>query len=129
MEKKSVSATSLKAGGYVILDDIPCKIASIQISKSGKHGHAKCRVEAIGLVNSQKIIKVFPGHDKVDVPIVEKETAQVLSVHGDSATVMDMKTYETFDLKIPEELRDQIKEGNNVTYWIILNEKVIMQAR
>ncbi len=129
MEKKSVSATSLRAGGYVILDDIPCKIINMQVSKSGKHGHAKCRIEATGLVNNQKIIKLFPGHDKVEVPIVEKETAQILSLHGDTATVMDMKTYETFDLKIPEELKDQIKEGNNITYWIILNEKIIMQAR
>jgi len=129
MSKKLVSASSLKVGGYVILDDVPCKVTSIQISRTGKHGHAKCRIEAVGLVNNQKIIKIYPGHDKIEVPIVEKETAQVLSVHGDTANVMDMKTYETFDLKIPEELQGQIKEGNNVTYWIILNEKFMMQAR
>lgn len=129
MSKKSVSASTLKVGGYVILDDVPCKVTSMQISRTGKHGHAKCRIEAVGLVNNQKIIKIYPGHDKIEVPIVEKETAQVLSVHGDSANVMDMKTYETFDLKIPEELKGTIKEGNNITYWIILNQKFMMQAR
>ena len=129
MSKKLVSASSLKVGGFVILDDIPCKVSSMQISRTGKHGHAKCRIEAIGLMKNQKIIKIYPGHDKIEVPIVEKETAQVLSVHGDTANVMDMKTYETFDLKIPEDLKGKIQEGNNITYRIIFDEKVMMQAR
>ena len=42
---------------------------------------------------------------------------------------MDLETYETFDLKMPEDLKDQIKEGKQVTYWTIENEKVIKQVR
>ncbi len=125
MDKKLVHATSLKVGGFVIFDGKACKVTSIEISKTGKHGHAKARIEAVGLTDNSKIIKVFPGHDKVEVPIIEKETAQVLSIAGNKANVMDMKTYETFDLDIPDELQGQINEGDQVNYWIILGKKVL----
>jgi len=48
-----------------------------------------------------------------------------LSIAGDKANVMDMKSYETFDLDIPEDLKDQVKEGDQVNYWIILGKKVL----
>jgi len=51
------------------------------------------------------------GHDKVDCPIIEKKTAQVLSVNNGVANVMDSETYETFDLPVPEELKDQCVEA------------------
>ena len=129
MDKKTVDAASLKQGSYVIMDGLACKVVSIQTSKTGKHGHAKSRVEAIGLINGEKKIKIFPGHDKVEVPIVEKKTAQVLSISGDKANIMDMESFETFDLTIPEDLKDSVKEGGNVLYWIILGEKVMKQVK
>ena len=125
MDKKLVHASGLKVGGFVIFDDKACKVTSIEISKTGKHGHAKARIAAVSITNGSKIIKVFPGHDKVEVPIIEKETAQVLSIAGDKANVMDMKSYETFDLNIPEDLKDQVNEGDQVNYWIILGKKVL----
>jgi len=42
---------------------------------------------------------------------------------------MDVSTYETFDLKIPEELKAEVKEGKEVLYWIILNDKIIKQVK
>lgn len=127
MDKKVVSASSLKVGGYVIFDGVACKVSSIDISKTGKHGHAKARIAAISLTDGSKKVKLYPGHDKVEVPIIEKETAQVLSVSGDKANVMDMKTYETFDLDVPEDMQGKIKEGDQVSYWLILGEKVLQQ--
>ena len=125
MDKKVVSASSLKVGGYVVFDNVACKVTSIDISKTGKHGHAKCRIAAVSLKDGAKKIKVYPGHDKVDVPIIEKESAQVLSIAEKNATVMDMKTYETFDIQIPKGM--EIKEGDQVNYWIIMGEKVLQQ--
>ena len=126
---KQALAGSLKQGSYVLFDKIPCIVKSIQTSRPGKHGHAKCRIEAIGIINNQKIVKIMPGHDKVDVPIIDKKSAQILSISGDTANVMDMETYETFDLKIPEDLKDSIKEGSQIIYWIIMNEKVMKQVK
>ena len=128
-ETKLVQAGDLKVGSYVIFDNIACVVRDIQTSKTGKHGSAKCRIEAVGIVGSQKKIHLCPAGDNVQVPIIEKKNAQVLSVHGDSATVMDNDSFETFDLKINEEFKDAVKEGSVVNYWIVMDEKVIMQVK
>ncbi|MBI2148174.1 translation initiation factor IF-5A [Candidatus Woesearchaeota archaeon] len=128
-ETKLVQAGDLKVGSYVIFDNIACVVKDIQTSKTGKHGSSKCRIEAVGIINNQKKIHLCPSGDNVQVPIIEKKNAQVLSVHEDSATVMDNESYETFDIKIPEELKENVKEGSVVNYWIIMDEKVIMQVK
>lgn len=128
-EIKQTNVVSLKKGSYVIIDGAACIVKDVQTSRPGKHGHAKCRVEAVGIIDGQKRIFVKPGHDNIDVPIIEKKNAQILSIHGDTANVMDSESYETFDLKIPDELKADLKEGGQVLYWIILNDKVMKQIR
>ena len=129
MATKMITANNVLKGSFIILDSAACKVVDVEISKPGKHGHSKVRISAIGLVDDKKRIVVMPGHDNVEVPIIEKRTAQVLSVHGDIANVMDSETYETFDLKIQEEFLARIVEGSSVLYWTILNEKVIKQVK
>lgn len=128
-EKKSVSVGTLQKGNYVIIDDVACKVTSTQVSRPGKHGHAKVRLEAVGLLDDKKRAIVMPGHDHIDTPIIDKRTAQVLSISGDVANVMDSETYETFDLKIPDELKGQIVEGANILYWVILDQMVMKQVK
>jgi len=122
-------AGSLKVGNYILMDNVPCVIKSIQISKTGKHGHAKCRIEAIGIINDDKKIMVMPGHEKVDVPIVEKRSGQILSITGSIVNLMDSESYETLDIALPEELKDDLKEGDNVMYWVVAGQKVIKQKK
>lgn len=129
MDVKPISVGEVKEGKYIVIDGIACVVKSVQKSKPGKHGHAKCRIEAVGLINGEKKIFVKPAHDTVDSPLIEKENAQVLSIKGDMANVMDLKSFETFDLKIPEELKEEVKEGSQIMYWIILKEKIMKQAR
>ena len=129
MSLKQQEASSLKIGSFVVFDGFACKVVKIDMSKTGNHGHTKCRIEASGLIDSRKIIKLMPGSDRVDIPLIEKKNAQVLSINGDTANVMDVSTYETFDLKIPEELKTEVKEGKEVLYWIILNDKIIKQVK
>ena len=129
MTTKQVVVSSLKKGNTIVFEGKACVIRDIQVGKSGKHGHAKARIEAVSILDDQKIIKVMPGGDKVEVPIIEKRNAQVLSVLGDKVNVMDAETYETFDLKVPDEFKGQISEGMTVMYWDIMNERVIKQVR
>ena len=124
-----IAANNVQKGSFIILEGAACKVVDVEISKPGKHGHSKVRVSAVGLVDGKKRIVVMPGHDNVEVPLIEKKTAQVLSVHGDMANVMDSETYETFDLKVPEDFKGQVSEGSSVLYWTILNEKVIKQVK
>ena len=128
-DTKMVSANNVQKGSFIILDGAACKVVDVEISKPGKHGHSKVRVSAVGLVDDRKRIVVMPGHDNVEVPIIEKRNAQVLNVHGNMANAMDSETYETFDLKIPDEFKEQVVEGSSVLYWVIMDDKVIKQVK
>ena len=128
-DTKTIAANNVQKGNFIIMDGAACRVVDVEISKPGKHGHSKVRVSAVGLVDDKKRIVVMPGHDNVEVPMIEKRNAQVLSVSDDKANVMDSESYETFDLKIPEELKSQVVEGSSVLYWDILNEKVIKQVK
>ena len=128
-EKKSVSVGTLTKGSYIIVEGAACRITTMQTSRPGKHGHAKINLMAVGVIDNKKRNLVLPGHDNVEVPIVEKKTAQVLSINGNMANVMDSETYETFDLEIPEELKGDVVEGVNILYWEILDSKVMKQLK
>ncbi len=123
------SVATLSKGNYVVIDGVASIVQDTQTSRPGKHGHAKVRLTAVGMIDGKKRELVMPGHDNIDVPIIEKKTAQVLSIVGDKANVMDGETFETFDLVIPEELKDQCKEGSNILYWVILNDRVMKQIK
>ena len=43
-ETKQSTAGSLKQGSYVIMNGAACVVKSVQTSRPGKHGHAKCRI-------------------------------------------------------------------------------------
>lgn len=123
------SVATLSKGNYVVIDGVASIVSDTQTSRPGKHGHAKVRLTAVGMIDGKKRELVMPGHDNIDVPIIEKKTAQVLSVTNDTANVMDAETFETFDLKIPEELKEGCREGASILYWIILNDKVMKQIK
>ncbi|MBI2523498.1 translation initiation factor IF-5A [Candidatus Woesearchaeota archaeon] len=129
MATKMESVGSLQKGSYIVLEGVACRVVDMQVSRPGKHGHSKVRLTGIGIVDNKKRIVVMPGHDNVDVPIIEKKSAQVLSVHDNTTNVMDSESYETFDLAIPEELKAQVVEGATVLYWEILNDKVMKQIK
>ncbi len=129
MAIKLTNAGSMKSGSYIIIDGAACKVLDVAHSKPGKHGSAKARIVASGLIDEKRRELVTGTGDNVEVPIIEKKTAQVLSVTGDSANVMDMESYETFDLKIPEELKGQIVENVQVLYWVILTDRVMKQLK
>jgi len=128
-EKKLVSVGTLKKGDTIIIDGSPCKITDTATSRPGKHGHAKVNLTAVGMFDGKKRNVIMPGHDKVEAPIVEKKNAQVLSISGNKANVMDMETYETLDMEVPEELKNEVKEGVEVLYWEIMGQKVIKQIK
>ena len=129
MATKITTAGSIKPGNYIIMEGVACKAVDISTSKPGKHGSAKARIVSMGLIDNKKREMVCPASDSVEVPIVEKKNAQVLFVNGDNANVMDQESYESFDMKIPEELQGQVREGVEILYWIILDEKVMKQVK
>lgn len=117
MEKKQATINELKTGSYILIDGVPCRVVSTVKSKPGKHGAAKIRLDAIGLVDERRRSIVSSSDGRVEVPIIEKRNAQVISIAGDKANVMDLESYETFEMDIPEEFKGKIQEGTTVLYW------------
>lgn len=125
MEKKSTEIKNLKTGSYVLIDDVPCVVEKVQKSKSGKHGASKARLFARGVFTDVKKIIVKPGDTKMEVPMIEKKTAQVISLSERNAQLMDMTDYNTYDATIPEELRGQLTEGDEVVTWEFGSYRII----
>jgi translation initiation factor 5A len=126
--KELAEIRTLKENRYIIIDDEPCKIISISKSKPGKHGEAKARIEAIGIFNGQKKSIVNPVSHKVHVPIIDKRSAQVVAIMGDNVQLMDMETYETFEMPIPEEFKGQLEAGKEIQYLQALGRKKITRV-
>jgi translation initiation factor 5A len=126
--KELAEIRTLKVNRYLIIDDEPCKIKSISTSKPGKHGEAKARIEAIGVFDGQKRSVVKPVTHKVGVPIIDKRTAQVVALMGDNVQLMDMETYETFEMPVPDEYKGKLEPGQEVSYLIALGRKKITRA-
>ena len=126
--KQLAEVRTLKVNRYMIIDEEPCKIVSISTSKPGKHGEAKARIEAIGVFDGQKRSVVHPVKHKVHVPLIDKRNAQVVAIMGENVQLMDLETYETFEMPIPEEYKGQLQPGNEISYLEALGRKKITRA-
>ncbi|MEA2070987.1 MAG: translation initiation factor IF-5A [Asgard group archaeon] len=137
MSTRPKDANSIKKGSYIIVDDEPCEVLSLSHSKTGKHGHAKIRMQVVGLFDKKKRSPVMPSTAKVQVPIIDKRNAQVITKQGDELSVMDKETYETLTIPAPrdEEMNQKLDEIINsgktaeVEYWSVLNRYLINRVR
>ena len=103
MVKEQKQVRELQEGSYVMMEEKPCKINHYSTAKPGKHGSAKARIEGKGVFDNKKRSLSQPVDAKVWVPIIERKGGQVVSVSGNDAQVMDLDTYETFTMRIPED--------------------------
>ena len=129
MDKTISEIKDLRPGSFVIIDDAPCKVERIDISKTGKHGHSKARLEAIGILDGRRRSIVGSGSDEVDVPIILKKKAQVLSLANDKAQLMDMESFEVFELDVPDEVKDKIIAGGEAMYFELVGIRTLRQIK
>ena len=128
MSTEQAEVRELKEGRYVNIDDEPCKILSISTSKPGKHGEAKARIEAVGIFDGNKKSVVYPVKHKVQVPIIDKRQAQVVSIQGGEAQLMDLETYEMFQLPVPEDMKDSLAAGGDIQYIVAMGRRKITRV-
>ncbi|KXB06919.1 hypothetical protein AKJ51_02555 [candidate division MSBL1 archaeon SCGC-AAA382A20] len=103
-------------GNVIIVDGEPCRVKKVSSSMPGKHGHAKYSIEAEGIFDGKKRNLKEPSDSKVGVPNVEVKNGQVISLSDDSVQLMDLSSYDTFEISVPEELRGELEEGSEVKY-------------
>jgi len=128
---KPVDVGSLRVGGYMIIDNEPCRIVDITHSKPGKHGSAKARIVAIGIFDGVKRSFVKPVDLNAEVPIIDKRMGQVFAVNPSGIQIMDLETYEYLDAPFPEDedLKAKLVSGVEIEYWRILGRVKIIRVK
>ncbi|MEL9990421.1 MAG: translation initiation factor IF-5A [Thermoproteus sp.] len=132
MSTKYVEVGELKEGSYIVIDGEPCRVVEIEKSKTGKHGSAKARVVAVGLFDNVKRTLSVPVDTQVEVPIIEKFTAQVLAISGDTVQLMDMRDYKTIEVPmkyVEDEAKGKLANGVEVEVWQILDRYKITRVK
>jgi translation initiation factor 5A len=134
MSHKVVEAGSLKVGRYMVIEGEAYKVVSIEKSKSGKHGHAKARITAVGVFDGSKKSVVMPTDQKVDSPVIDKRVAQVNYIREGTPAIlglMDMESYESFEEPMPgqEAFEGQVEQGIQIEYWIVLGRRKLIRRR
>ncbi|MBZ6495765.1 MULTISPECIES: translation initiation factor IF-5A [Natrinema] len=124
MAKQQTEVRELQEGSYVMIDDTPCKINAYSTAKPGKHGSAKARVEAEGVFDGKKRSLSQPVDAKIWVPIIERKQGQVVSVDGNDMQVMDLETYETITMRIPEDA--DVSPDENIEYLEMEDQRKIV---
>ena len=128
MVLKLIDAHGAKSGSTIMIEGETYIVRSNDLSKSGKHGASKCRIEAINIISGNKKVLACPGSTRFEVPMIEKRKAQVLSVSDSTASIMDLESYETIEIPYLPELKEKLAPETQVEYWDIEGKKVIMRV-
>ena len=94
-------AGSLKKGGFVVIDDHPCKITDISFAKTGKHGHAKASIVAVDIFTNRKYEDSQPSSHIMKVPNVVKNDYPVISCDKDGFVTYSVDGDYRSDLQLP----------------------------
>lgn len=105
---------------YMMIKGKPCKVLNISVSKTGKHGHAKCNFTATDIFTGKKLEDMIPSTHGTTVPVVNKSEWEIIDIEGDELTLMDEGGNQKTDLNLPpypeglaEEIRDAWAGGEN----------------
>mmetsp|Transcript_7974 Transcript_7974/g.18468 ORF Transcript_7974/g.18468 Transcript_7974/m.18468 type:complete len:161 (-) Transcript_7974:273-755(-) len=115
-----MEAGQIKKGGFIMIKGKPCKVLSISVSKTGKHGHAKCNFVATDIFTGKKYEDMIPSTHGTTVPLVNRSEWEVIDIDGEELTLMDEGGNQKTDLNLPthpeglgEEIRDAWNGGEN----------------
>jgi translation initiation factor 5A len=126
MAKEQKEVRDLQEGNYVMMEDAACKINAYSTAKPGKHGSAKARIEARGVFDGKKRSLSQPVDQKIYVPIIDRKQGQIVSKESETvAQVMDLDTYETVTMEIPEDL--DIEADDNIEYLEFEGKRKILK--
>ena len=124
----SVEAGQIEKGGYIMIKGKPCKVKDVSVSKTGKHGHAKCKFSASDIFTGASCEELCPSTHTIDVPVVNKTDWMIQGLQDDDNTYVllmnddgDMRE----DLQVPSimyKTDEDMKTTNMITeYCEMLN--------
>ena len=101
----SVEAGQIRKGGYIMIKGKPCKVRDVSVSKTGKHGHAKCKFSASDIFTGNTCEELCPSTHSIDVPVVTKKDWMVQGIQDETyVLLMDDDGEMREDLQLPNQL-------------------------
>ena len=80
----------------------PCKVKDVSVSKTGKHGHAKCKFSASDIFTGTSCEELCPSTHSIDVPVVNKTDWMIQGLQDDTyVLLMDDDGEMREDLQFP----------------------------
>merc|ERR1712054_338238 len=101
-DRHSVEAGQIRKGGYIMIKGKACKVKEVSVSKTGKHGHAKCKFSASDIFTGSTCEELCPSTHSIDVPVVKKKDWLITGIQDDNYVLLmnddgDMRE----DLQLP----------------------------
>ncbi len=118
----------IKPGRFLLIDGVPCRVVELDVSSPGKHGAAKMRVTAVGIFDGVKRTLLKPSSADIEVPIITKKKAQVVSVSDNTVQLMDLESYETYEIPVQDEFRRSLKQGVEVEIMESMGKRAISRV-
>ena len=112
-----MEAGQIKKGGYICIKGRPCKVVSISTSKTGKHGHAKCKITGIDIFTKNKIEGIESSSHNMKKPFVDKSDWALIDINEEGfCNLMAEEDSECTreDLKLPEKYHPDVSPENYI---------------
>merc|ERR1712188_12347 len=98
----AVEAGSIRKGGYIMIKGKPCKVRDVSVSKTGKHGHAKCKFSAVDIFTGNTCEELCPSTHSIDIPVVTKKDWMIQGLQDETyVLLMDDDGEMREDLQLP----------------------------
>ena len=116
-------ASDLDKGNYFIYNGEPVRVLRKEVIVVGTHSHSKLKFYIQGLREKGERTVTFQHSDRVEKIEIMRKQGQIISKSGNKVQLMDAVSYETLDSSLPQELADDVNEGDSVTF-VDLNGKI-----
>merc|ERR1711908_121743 len=99
-----VDAGQIRKGGYIMIKGKACKVKDVSVSKTGKHGHAKCKFAASDIFTGATCEELCPSTHTIGVPFVTKKDWQIQGIQDETyVLLMDDEGEMREDLQLPNQ--------------------------
>jgi translation initiation factor 5A len=121
----------LKEGSYIVIENEPCKVVEVEKSKPGKHGSAKVRLTGIAIFTGSKKTVIGTVDTHIEVPMIDKRAAQVISATSTSVQLMDLQSFEVTETPTPTEpeFQGKMQPGAEVEVWAVMGRSKVMRIK
>lgn len=121
----------MKEGSYIVIDGEPCKVVEVEKSKPGKHGSAKVRLTGIAIFTGSKKTVIGTVDTHIEVPMIDKRAAQVISATPTSVQLMDLQSFEVTESPTPTEpeFQGKMQPGAEVEVWAVMGRSKVMRIK